>query len=188
VVACTGSNSAVYTARFDSTQAGNPYFASFTSLGGAVSAGPAVYANPSPAALVYTGVGAAHDSVGNDLYVRTDATGWLPVAGRCASHPAAGTRTGHFAYLGCRDAATNALDVIIGAPGHSGPVFAGSLGGALTGGVGMAVAADDSSATFFVEGTNGAVYTNTVSSGGVATGWVSMGGAVVGGTRAAPAS
>ena len=184
VVACTGSNGAVYTASFDTTRSGNPYFATFTNLGGLVYGGPAVYRDPVTGASVYTAVGNPRDPAGSNLYVRTGSTGWTPLDLACGSHPAAGTRLGRYVYTGCRDSRDNTLHVTVRAPGRTGPVFDGSLGGALVGGVGLAVAADDSAATFFVQGTNGQVYRNTITSGGRATGWASVGGTAVAGIRA----
>lgn len=186
VLACTGSDRAIYTARFDTTASGNPFFASFSSLGGYAYAGPAVSRDPTRGGLVYTAVGVAHDASGDDLYTRTGTTGWSAVSMRCASHPAAATRAGSFIYTGCRDAATNTLHVTVTARGRSTPAFDGSLGGAVVGGVGVAVAPGDRAATFVVEGSTGAVYRITVGSGGTASGWTSLGGIVIAGVRAAP--
>lgn len=187
LLACTGSNKALYTARFDTSQPGNPYFAGFTGLGGLLTAGPAVHVNPASATPVYTGVGGSSDSTLADLYTRTDAAAWTAINTRCAGHPAVGTRAGSFLYTGCRDSLDGTMHVTISVPGQPGAVFDGSLGGALVGGVGVAVAPDDSAATFFVEGSTGQAYRITVASNGTASGWGPLGGAVVGGVRATPA-
>lgn len=188
LVACTGSNKALYTARFDTTKPGNPYFGTFTGLGGSLTAGPAVYPSMTTATPTYVAVGGTHDATLADLYTRTDSTWWTALNARCASHPAAGSRAGSLTYTGCRDSLDGTLHVTISAPDQSSALFDGSLGGRLIGGVGVAVAADDSAATFFVEGTNGQVYRKTVSSDRTATGWISLGGKVLGGVRATPLS
>ncbi len=187
VLACTGGNRAVYTAEFDPARSGNPYFGTFTSLGGTAYAGPAVYRDAA-GTLHFTAVGGTHDSTLATLYTRTGSTGFTAVNTRCASHPATGTRVGQLLYTGCRDSIDSTLHVTISVPGRSSAVFDGSLGGGLVGGVGVAVAGDDGAATFFAEGTSGAVYRNTVSSDGTASGWASIGGLVAGGVRATATS
>jgi len=187
VVACTGTNKALYAARFDTTVSGNPYFTTFANLGGVINAGPAVYRDPATAAPVYTAAGASRDSTLADLYTRTDTVWWTSRNVRCAGHPAVGTRAGSLTYTGCRDSVDNTLHVTITAPGQPSAVFDGSLGGALQGGVGVAVASDDSAATFFVQGTNGVVYRTTVAGNGTATGFSSIGGTAVSGVRASAA-
>lgn len=182
VLACTGPNQQVYTARFDTSRAGNPYFASFTSLGGVAYSGPSVYAAGS-AAPTFTVVGGLRDSTRADVYTRTASSGWAALDIRCASHPAVDTRAGSFVYTGCRDSLDSTLHVTISTTSRQ-ALFDGSLGGALVGGVGVALATDDSRAAFFVEGANGQVYRNTVGSNGGATGFSSIGGSVVGGVRA----
>lgn len=182
VLACTGPNRQVYTARFDTSRAGNPYFASFTSLGGVAYSGPSVYAGSS-ATPVYTVIGGLRDSTLADLYTRTASSGWAAQDIRCASHPAVETRAGSFVYTGCRDSLDSTLHVTISTTSRR-ALFDGSLGGSLVGGVGVALTADDSAAAFFVEGANGQVYAKTVGSNGGATGFSSIGGSVVGGVRA----
>jgi len=181
VLACTGTNRQVYTARFDTSRAGNPFFATFTTLGGVAYSGPAVYAFGS-SSPVFTVVGSPRDSTLADLYTRTTGTNWTSRDIRCAGHPVIDTRAGQFLYTGCRDSLDNTLHVTTSTVG-AGAVFDGSLGGSVVGGVDEAVAADDSAATFYVEGSSGQVYRQTVGSNGGATGFTSVGGSVVGGVR-----
>lgn len=186
LVACMGSTKAVYVSRWATTPGANPYFSSFSSLGGVVTAGPAAYVNPATSMPVYDAVGKTFDTTLADLYTRTDPSPWTAMNIRCASHPAAGTATGNDVYTACRDSLDNTLHLTIGGTGAPNGGFDGSLGGAAVGGVGLAVAPDDTATSIFVQGTNGQLYRNTAGNDGTASGWASLGGALVGGVRATP--
>jgi hypothetical protein len=188
VLGCTGTNKSVYSARFTTTSGGNPRFTSFTSLGGTVYGGPSVYVPTASSVASYTAVGNVSGSLGSNLWRRSDSSGWTAVNARCSSHPAAVSRAGNFVFNGCRDNVDGSLHLRITIPGHGNDAFDGSLGGGVQGGVGVVGAADDSSATFFIEGNDKAVWFRPAASDGTAGTWTKIGGVVLGGVRAAPLS
>ena len=170
LVAVTGSDGAMYANRDGQ---------GFTTLGGSLSAAPAVVAVPVNQGLpspLYLGVGPDRD-----VYVRSDTQGWQPVSTSpvaCLDSPAA-TVTGaagastltvacqgsdHALYVAQGAVTTAALPLL--------PAWQ-SLGGSLT--AGPAVASVQGTLTFMVTSSGGQVYARTLLSGFTATGWACSG-------------
>jgi hypothetical protein len=114
--------------------------------------------------------------IGSDqhVYARDLLSGFVGYQWSCIGHPALATynTTSYFACHGTDNALWYSANT---GSGWSGPQ---SLGGSLVGGVG--IAATSTGPIFFVEGTDGAVYQRTISSG-----WISDGGVVQLGLAAA---
>lgn len=168
-VACRGLDSALWTDSTTLPSSGLPQFTQpWTSLGGILSAGPAVA--PVGGTLTFFVRGTNGQVFANTGSGYT-ATPWV-----CIGAPAAATQaaTG-IATFGCQGGdhslwtATNS---------GSGWTAAVSEGGQLVGGPGIAAASQG--VAFFVEGTDGTVWQWTASSG-----WASLGGGIVGGIGAA---
>jgi hypothetical protein len=169
-VACRGLNNALWenTATVPST--GLPQFTrKWTSLGGALSAAPAV----APVGGVVTFF--ARGTNGR-IYIRTLSAGFSAAPWSCAGSPAAAAEAASsdtiFACLGSNHALFEAVN---GGAGWA-PVV--PLGGSLIGG--PAIAAASRAAEMLGEGSNHAVWVRTP-----LTGWTSLGGNAVGGVGAA---
>jgi GH25 family lysozyme M1 (1,4-beta-N-acetylmuramidase) len=166
VVACEGTNHALYYNAAAVPSVGLPQFTSpWTSLGGVLTAGPAVA--PVGGALTFFVLGTT-----GRIYTRTLATGFAPTPWGCVGSPAAAlqpsTGTTYFACQGTNHQLYEASST--GAAWTS----AVSLGGTLAGG--PAIAATSQQVEFLVEGTTHAVYQRTLTSG-----FTCLGGAVVNG-------
>ena len=168
-VACEGTSHALYYNTAAVVSSGLPQFTSrWISLGGTLTAGPAV-------APVGTAVTFFAPGVGGRVYTRTASTGFTATPWTCigqaaaALQAAAGSTT--FACQGTNHAMWQS------ASSGAGWSAAVSLGGQLTGGPGIAASGQ---VEFFAEGSTRAVYARTA-----ATGWASIGGTVTGGVGAA---
>jgi large repetitive protein len=143
------------------------------SLGGVISAPPAVAAPPNPNGIMPADPLFIATGTDGTLWIRSATAGWQPVgAARCIGGPAA-VITGSTLTLACRGT-DNALWYNTTTPPSSGlPTFPAtgwaSLGGVLS--AGPAIAPVGSTVTFFVRGTSGAIYTRTVAAGYAVTPW-----------------
>lgn len=168
-VACEGTSHALYynTATIPAT--GLPQFTTgWTSLGGVLTAGPAIA--PVGGTLTFFVLGTT-----GHIYTRTLATGFAEQPWACDGAPAAALQaaTG-VTYFACQGTNQALWESSSSGSGWTGAV---SLGGALIGA--PAIAATSQQVEFFVEGTTGAVYERTLT-----TGFTSIGGAVTGGAGA----
>ncbi len=148
------------------------------SLGGTIFAAPAVVSLPTPsgttaAAPLFIGTG-----VNGELYLRTATVGWQPVGPSkafCIGAPAAAV-TGTTLTVACEGTNGQLYYDTAAVPASGLPQFSSGwkdLGGALT--AGPAVAPVDGVMTFFALGTDGRVYTRTLTTGFKATSWLCIG-------------
>ena len=170
VVGVVGINGALWVKR-----AGSP---GFTSLGGILTAAPAVVSVPQPTGPplpLYLATGTDHN-----LWVRSDAVGWQPLTSTpfyCNDSPA-GTVIGTSLYVACEGQdyalwhAETAVPVGSALPTVPGSAWQ-SLGGTLA--AGPAVSAVGGTPTYLVVGTGGQVYSRTLTTGYSLHPWICVG-------------
>jgi large repetitive protein len=166
-VACEGTNRALWETTTTWSGTGLPSFtAGWASLGGVLSAGPAVAAVGGTLTFFVLGT--------NGVIYTSTGTGFSETSWDCIGAPAAATQ----AATGVTTFACQGGDHALWTATNDGSGWTGasSLGGQLTGGPG--IAATSQQVEFYAEGTNGAVWEN------VSGGWSSLGGTVTGGTGA----
>jgi hypothetical protein len=165
-VACRGNNSALWYSTATWSGTGLPTFSSFKSLGGVLSAGPAVA--PVGGTLTFFVRG------GNGkIYTRTLTAGYSTTPWSCTGQPAAAQGSSSDTFFAC--AAGGALfEAVNGGAGWS---PATSLGGSILGGPGAAPTSEVPD--LFAEGNGHTVWERTPS------GWSNIGGSAVGGVGAA---
>jgi hypothetical protein len=154
-------------------------------LGGKIAGPPAVAAPPNtccsepPTAPVFIAAG-----TNGHLYIRSVPSGWEPLGPStvsCVGAPAAvitGTpQSGPFTLtVACRGRDNGLWENAAGLPGSGLPVFTSAwkdLGGVLA--AGPAAAPVNATMTFFARGTNGRIYTRTLSAGYSETSWSCLG-------------
>ena len=172
-VGCEGGDSALYYAQGPLPSTGLPAVTTWTSLGGALSAGPAVVVIGGRVTFFVTGSNGT-------VWVRdTSGTGYVAMQYACNSRPAvaAAGSTLYFACQGGDGALWYAVNTGVGWPAAT------SAGGHLVGGAG--IAATTTQALIYVEGTDSGVYQIAVTPPGAATPFVRDGGAVQNGAAAA---
>jgi hypothetical protein len=168
-VTCEGGDQALYSATMAVPSSGLPNFSTWTDLGGALGAGPAV----APVNGVITYFVTAGFNAGQ-VWARTAATSWdpLPQNFHCLGQPAAGiAQSGTTTWFGCE--------------GADGELWAGLLsdvvpeGGAINPGTGLGITS--STGYMFAEANFGgdSVWMRTP-----AANWVDLGGSVVNGVGA----
>jgi hypothetical protein len=166
-VACEGGDHSLYAATVPVPSGGLPTVTGWTSLGGALGAGPAVA--PVNGVITYFVTASFNDG---QVWTRTDTTGWGPTGFFCLGHPAAGiAQGGTTTFFGCQ--------------GTDGQLWAGplsnvaALGGAITPGPGLGIT---SAGDFFFAEANfggGSVWSRTTTAD-----WADLGGAVLNGVGA----
>ena len=170
-VACRGLDNALWenTATLPSSATTLPQFTGkWTSLGGALSAGPAVA--PVGGTMTFFALG-----TNGRIYIRTLSAGFSATPWLCTGSPAAAEAASSDTIFACQDGNHTLSVATNGGTGWSSAV---SLGGSLIGG--PAVAATSRVTELVAEGSNHAVWERTR-----LTGWTSLGGTVVGGVGAA---
>lgn len=169
VVACQGGDHALWYARGQLPNSGLPTMsvAQWSSLGGALAAGPAVANGPNGPDFFVLGTN-------NRVYERSLVAGYVQQPWGCFGHPAAAS-TSAATYFAC-DGLDGALWVATrdGAGWHG----AVSLGGRLVDGPG--IAARGAAVTYYVEGADRSIWTRTPT-----LGFSDLGGVVVGGAAGA---
>lgn len=186
-IGCRGLDNRLHSTQVDVTGGGLPTWTTRAyyvfDLGGIISSGPAVV--PQDRSLgTYTVTAPQSDAGGNNVWqwnAINNYQRWGRVARSCSSQPAASPDG---AYYACR-----------GPQGtlrfwHSGDEGTFDAGGRIVGTPGIAAHATRNSATVYVEGTDGAIYTTTLSYGlmtrrASAAPWRPVGGKVLGGVAAA---
>jgi hypothetical protein len=169
-VACRGTNNALWENSAPVPSSGLPQFThAWTSLGGVLSAAPAVA--PVGGTLTFFVRG-----TNGRIYSRTQASGFKLMPWACIGAPAAAVEAASSDTIFACQGGNHAL--YVSANGGAGWTAMTSLGGVLVGGPG--IAATSRASELLVEGTNGVVYERTP-----LTGWANLGGAVVGGVGAA---
>jgi hypothetical protein len=168
-VACRGTNNALWENSAPVPSSGLPQFThAWISLGGVLSAGPAV----APVGGVVTFF--ARGTNGH-IFVRTLASGFRQMSWACIGAPAAAAEAASSdTVFACQGGNHTLYYAVSGGSGWSAAV---SLGGSLAGG--PAVAATSGAIELFAEDTSSAVYERTP-----VTGWTGLGGAAVGGVAA----
>jgi hypothetical protein len=129
-VACEASNHTLWYGKTTLPASGLPHIGGLSSLGGGLSAGPAM--------ATVAGTPTFFISAGNHkLWTRTVSTGWVARTLTCNGHPAAGVAPGgSTTYVAC-DGAGGALSVMTNS--GSGWSSATNYGGAISDGPGLAV-------------------------------------------------
>jgi polyvinyl alcohol dehydrogenase (cytochrome) len=167
-VACRGTDNALWYSTVPVPSSGLPTFTTWNTLGGVLSAGPAVA--PVGGTLTFF----VQSSTGQ-LQTRTLATGYTVMPWSCTGQPAAALQAASgVTTFACTSTGGALLE---SASSGSGWTTAASLGGRLLGGPGVGAASLET--VFVGEGTNQAVWEVTLA------GWTSLGGKVVGGVGAA---
>lgn len=164
-VACEGSDTALWYAQGTVTSTALPTLNTWQSLGGSLTAGPAV-------ASVGGGVTFFVAGGGGQIYSRTIAGSWTAMNATCKATPAA-TSLGSTAYFACHgsdDALYYATNT-----GSGWSAFT-RAGGTLVSGPAIAVTSTE--ATIWVEGSDAAVYHTTFVLGSAITPFVRDGGVV----------
>jgi lysozyme len=168
-VACRGLDNALWYDTATVPSSGLPQFTgTWASLGGVLSAGPAVA--PVGGTMTFFALG-----TNGKIYIRTLTSGYQVTSWSCIGSPAAAEAASSGTTFACQGS-NHALYVATNA--GAGWPAAVSLGGSLIGGPG--VAATSLSTDLLGEGSNDTVFERTP-----LTGWVSLGGSVVGGVAAA---
>jgi GH25 family lysozyme M1 (1,4-beta-N-acetylmuramidase) len=167
-VACQGGDRGLWVAETTVSSNGLPSISAWSSLGGGLSAGPAV----APVGGVPTYFAEAG---GGQIWLRSPATSWSPTSWFCEGHPAASVAPGGTTtWFGCHGADGQLWTSTNSGSGWS---EAAPEGGALLGGPGLGIT---STTGFFVaEGTDQAIWVATPT-----TSWTSLGGVVVNGVGA----
>jgi hypothetical protein len=166
-VACEGGDDGLYAATVPVPSSGLPSLSSWTGLGGALGAGPAVA--PLDGVITYF-VTAGFDD--GQVWTRTNGTGWEPTPWNCIGQPSAGiAQGGTTTWFGCE--------------GTNGQLWAGpstglsDQGGAIEPGVALGIT---SGADYmFAEASFG---TNSVYLRTTTVDWASLGGSVLNGVGA----
>jgi hypothetical protein len=161
-VACEGGDNALWMAQGPVSSTGLPTLNGFTSFGGVLAAGPAV----APVGGTLTFV---VDGTDGHVWTRTATTGYTQQPWTCLGHPAVAT-FGSVATFAC-DGTDHSLWYATNT--GSGWTPTTSLGGVLVDGPG--IAATSSGLTFFVQGSDNAVWQNSLLS---PAGWFGDGGIV----------
>lgn len=144
-VACEGSNNQLYFAQTAATPGTLPALSSWTGLGGALTAGPAVtYLGQTVYFIV--------ESSGGQLSQTTTRGGFTPIGGSCSGHPATASN-GNVAFLACEGS-----DSALHWSQNSGTGWSGfnSAGGTLIDAPGLALTTTQ--LTFFTEGSDHGLY------------------------------
>jgi hypothetical protein len=165
-VACRGTNNALWDSSATWSGTGLPTFGSFKSLGGVLSAGPAVA--PVGGTLTFFVRG-----TNGHIYTRTLTASYAATPWVCTGQPAAAQGSSSDTFFACA-AGGHLFEAVNGGSGWSPAV---SLGGSILGG--PAAAPTSEVPELFAEGTNHAIWERTPS------GWSTIGGSVVGGVGAA---
>jgi hypothetical protein len=148
------------------------------SLGGKLSAPPAVAAPPNPNGVTPAQPLFIAASTNRMLYIRSLAVGWQPLGsapGGCYGSPAA-VIIGTTLTVACRGANNALWENSAAVPSSGLPQFTGawtSLGGSLT--AGPAVAPVGGTLWFFARGPNGHIFTRTLASGFKQMPWACIG-------------
>jgi hypothetical protein len=149
-VACDGSDHALWYGSAPLSPGALPSIASFTSLGGQLSAGPAIAAAGGALSFFITGTD-------HRLRTRTRASPYIEYSLTCYGHPAAATTSNaSTTYVAC-DAANRSLEVIT----DSGTDWSGitGYGGTITDG--PAVAPTSWGPVFYAQAPEGGLWTTT---------------------------
>jgi len=169
-VACRGTDNALWENSAPVPASGLPQFTqAWKSLGGVLSAGPAVAPVGGLVRFFVRGTNGR-------IYIRSLTSGYSAAPWVCIGAPAAAAEVASSDTIFACQGSNHAL--YVAANGGAGWSSAVSLGGSLIGGPGVAAASRASE--LLAEGSNHAVYERTP-----LTGWANLGGSVVGGVGAA---